>query len=133
MRRGFHWIADFGRTRLERRIQQIDGDHTVNGRTEVDLQGLAARGALDLHLVCRHPEAARQRPVVELQDEIAAAALVWHDRAGDVVPPVPIGRGLQTRWCHHTYAGQSLFAVVLPSVAILVVEDLALSRRCNRM
>ena len=51
-------------------------DHAVDRRAEVELQRLAARGALDLHLVRRHPEAARQRPVVELQHEVAAAALV---------------------------------------------------------
>ena len=108
-----HWSADFGRTRLERRIGEVDADHPVNRRTEIELQGLAARGALDLHLVRRHPEAARQRPVVELQHEIAAAALIWRDRAGDVVPPVLIRRRLQTPCCHHTHAGQAVFAVVL--------------------
>src|SRR5207247_334611 len=56
--------ADFGLARLERRIQQIDGDHPVNGGAEIDLQGRAAGSALGLHLVCRHPVAARQRPVV---------------------------------------------------------------------
>ncbi len=40
-------------------------------------------------------------------------------------PPVLIRRRCQTRCCHHTHAGQALFTVVLHTVAIDVVEDLA--------
>src|SRR5207253_250304 len=88
-------------------------------------QDLATRGTLDLHLVSRHPEAAWEGPVVELQHKIAAAVLIRRNYAGDVEPPVLIRRRFQTPCCHHTHAGQAIFAVVLHSVAIDVVEDLA--------
>ena len=41
-------------------------------------------------------------------------------------PPVLIRHRFQTRCCHHTHAGQAIFAAVLHSVAIDVVEDLAI-------
>src|SRR5207248_2357706 len=99
--------------------------HAVNRRTEIEPQRLAARSALNLHEVRRHLEAAWEGSVIELQNEIAAAAVVWRYRAGDVVSPVLIGRRCQPSSCYHTYAGQAFLAVVLQAVAIGVVENLA--------
>src|SRR5260370_36793272 len=78
-----------------------------------------------MYLVSRHPEAAWEGSVVELQHDIATAVLIRRDWAGDVEPPVRIRDRFQTLYCHHTHAGQAIFAVVLHSVAIDVVEDLA--------
>lgn len=57
----------------------------MNGHAEVEPQGLAARGSLDLHWLRGGTEAARQRPVVELQYEVAAPTFPRRDRAREVV------------------------------------------------
>src|SRR5688572_32832090 len=55
--------AYLGAAGLEHRIGQLEADHAVDRGAEVEAQRLAARRALDLHLVAREAEAAGQRPV----------------------------------------------------------------------
>ena len=68
--------ADLRAARLEYGVRDLEADDPVNRGAEVEPQRFAARGALDLHLVARQAEAARQRAVVKLDDEVAAAPLV---------------------------------------------------------
>ena len=98
----------------------------MDRRTEVELQRLAARGALDLHLVVGQAEAARQRAVVELQDEVAAAALVAASTAQVMWKrPYGVGGRREAARSHDAHARQARFALILEAVAIGVVEHLA--------
>ncbi len=117
--------AHLRRARLEHGVGEIQADHTVQRRTEVELQRFTARGAFDLHLIRRGAEAARQRAVVELQDEVAAASFARNDRAGDVESSVSVRRRRETARAHDAHARQAGFAEVLVTVAVGVVEHLA--------
>src|SRR5215510_5460343 len=105
--------ADFDRARLEHCIREVNADHPVNRRTEIQLQGFAAGRALDLYLIRRHSVSAWKGPVVELQHEVAAADLIRRNRACDVVPPELIRRRFEAGWRHHACARQALLALVL--------------------
>ena len=64
----------------------------MDRRAEVELERLTARRALDLQRLRRAAVAARQRAIVELQHEVAAAAFVRRDRARDVEAAVLVRR-----------------------------------------
>ncbi len=117
--------ADLRAARLEYGVRELEADDPVDRGTEVEPQRFAARGALDLHLVARQAEAARQRAIVELDDEVAAAPLVRGDRAGDVVAPVLVGRRREAPRGQDAHARQAGLAVLLQAVAVRVVENLA--------
>src|SRR5690606_18695167 len=110
--------------RLEDRIGHVEPDDAMDRRGEVDLERLAARRALDLHDVARRAEARRQRAIVELQDEVRAAALARRDRAGDVVTAVAVRRRDETAGGREPYTGDTGLARVLDAVAVRVVVDL---------
>src|SRR5437660_398114 len=69
--------------------------------------------------------AARQRPVIELEGEVAAPALERRDRARDVESPELIGDSGQTPGGHEPHPGQTLLSGILAAVTVRVVEDLA--------
>ena len=73
----------------------------------------------------RAAEAARQRAVVELQHEVAAAALVRRDRARDVEAAELVRRREQAARRREAHLRYAALAFVLQAVAVRVVEDLA--------
>src|SRR5205823_12833798 len=117
--------AHVGGSRLEHRIREIHTDDAVDGRAELEAHGLAARGSLHEHLRRRQSIAARQRPVIELEGEVAAPALERRDRARDVESPELVRDGGQTRGGHEPHPGQTLLSGILVAVTVRVVEDLA--------
>src|ERR1700686_797859 len=92
---------------------------------EPEAQDLAARGAFHEHLRCSQSIAARERPVVELEGEVAAPALERRDSARDVESPELVRDGGQTPGGHEPHPGQTLLSRILVAVTVRVVEDLA--------
>ena len=72
-------LCGFG---LEHRIREVEADHPVNGRAEVELERFTARRTLHDHRVRRRSKAARQGSVVQLHDEIAAQIFINGFRLG---------------------------------------------------
>src|SRR5438552_13854303 len=97
----------------------------MDGRAELEAHGLAARGSFHEHLRRRQSIAARQRPVIELEGEVAAPALERRDRARDVESPELVRDGGQTPGGHEPHPGQTLLSGILVAVTVRVVEDLA--------
>ena len=118
-------LAHLDRARLEHGIGEIEADDAMDRGAEVELERLAARRALHLQRCVEPRIAARQRAIVELQHEVAAAALVRRDRARDVEAAVLVRRREQAARRREPHAGDAVLAVVLHAVAVRVVEDLA--------
>src|SRR5688572_27610261 len=97
----------------------------MDRRAEVELERLTARRALDLNRLTRAAETARQSAVVELQDEIRAAALVRRDGARDVEAAVLIRRREQAARRREPHLRDAALAFVLQAVAVRIVENLA--------
>ena len=73
---------------------QSPADVVGDGRTHAARDAAVEqrhRRAQDLDRLRRHPEAAGQRPVVELQDEVAAPLVARCGRTGDVVAAMRVG------------------------------------------
>src|SRR5688572_26339020 len=104
--------ADLGAAGLEYRVRQLESDDAVDRGAKVEAQRLAARCALDLHLVAREAEAAGQRTVVELHHEVAATALVGGHGAGDVVAPVLVSSRCESARGHDAHAREAGLAVL---------------------
>ena len=97
----------------------------MDRRAEVEPQRLAARGALDLHLVVD-----TRKPLGSVRSSSFSTKLLprpssRRDRAGDVEAAVLVGRRREAARRHESHAGQARLAVVLHAVAVGVVEDLA--------
>src|ERR1700730_4543233 len=92
---------------------------------ELEPQGLAARGAFHEHLRCSQSIAARQRPVVELEGEVAAPALERRDSPRYVKSPELVRDGGQPPGGHEPPPGQTLLSAILVAVTVRVVEDFA--------
>ena len=112
-------LADLDRARLEHGVGEVEADDAMDRGAEVELEHLAARRALHLQRLRRAAVTARQRAVVELQHEVAAAALVRRDRAGDVEAAELIGRREQAARRREAHAGDAALALVLQAVAVL--------------
>ena len=124
-------------SRLRRRIREIQTDDAMDRGAELEAQDLAARGAFPTQSTCGvvRSIAAGQRPVVELEGEVAAR-LLERCVIGQVMwnPPELVRDGGQDPgWSHDPHPGYDLFSPgswwPLP---FGVVEDLARSRPCNR-
>ena len=113
------------RAGLEDRIGQVEADDAMNRRAEVHAERLAARRALDLDRLQRSAEAGRESAVIELHDEVAAAALVRDQSTRNVIAAIAVGRRGQTRRRHEPDAGQPRLTRVLSTIAIGIVVDLA--------
>ena len=105
--RGFHWS----------RISVVPGSNTGSAMSrpttrwidapKLNSQRLTARRALDLHELRRRAITARQRAIVELQHEVAAAAFVRRDRARDVEAAVLVRGREQAARGREPHAGES--------------------------
>jgi hypothetical protein len=103
--RGFHC----------KRISVVSGSKTpfamsmpqrVDRRAEVEPQHLASRGALHPRVFGGDAVAGGQAAIVHLEDEVAAAVLIRHHRAGDMEAPMLVGGGEQTARTHHANPGR---------------------------
>src|SRR6185437_1507615 len=111
--------------RLEHRSGQIQADDAMDRGAELEAQGLAARGAFHEYLRRSRSIAARKRPVIELEGEVAAPPLERSDRARDVEAPELVRDGGQASGGYEPHPGQTLLSSFLAAVAVHVVEDLA--------
>ena len=97
----------------------------MNRCAEVHAQRLTACRALHLDRTRRDAKPLGSVRSSSFSTKLTAAVLVRHDRAGDVVAAMRVGRRGKSRRRDEAHALQPGLVAVLVAVAVAVVEDLA--------